>query len=52
MKSEYAALDEMTSAKKKSKQWEKYLTNCRFIHEKPHTDWHGIEPGLPSCVAS
>jgi hypothetical protein len=25
----------------------KNLSQCHFIHQKPHMDWPGIEPGPP-----
>jgi hypothetical protein len=30
---------------------EKNLSQCHFIHHKPHMDWPGIEPGPPQWKA-
>ena len=35
----------MNDDRRKLKYSEKNLTQCKFVHNKPHTNWPGIDPG-------
>jgi len=34
--------------KGEQKSMKKNPSQCQFVHQKPHTDWPGVEPGLCS----